>query len=223
MTNGISAGLLIAVAFAAIYASGAAAQVNPQEQPGTSFAAKANGANGTPQSMPDMRLWSFGDCDNKYPYLTSAEHKECVRVVGSEEARDARAYRICETSNARDPEEVARCKSTYKANKDRSAQSGYVPNANGQKHAAPTVEELQRVRAIASAAVENDKAVAREAAQAAAEATAAVSPGAPKREIVPEEPDGPPILAIVLSLVAAGGGTFAFLQRRNRANAFSAN
>jgi len=221
MKNGksASAGLLIALALAAVYASGAAVQEQAQGHPGASSAPKANSHDGTTQNMPDMRLWSFGDCDNKYPYFSSAEHKECVRVVGSEEARDARAYRICETSNVRDPEDIARCKSTYKANKDRSTQSGYVPNANGQKQAAATAEELQRVRAIASAAVENDKAAAREGSRAAA----AASPAFVEREIVPEEPEGPPILAIVLSLVAAAGGTFAFLQRRNRANAFSAN
>ena len=216
MKRGKSVGLLMALALAA-YGSDVGAQARAETHPGANKVA----TEGSTRNLPDMRLWSFGDCDNKFPFVNSDDHKECVRVVGSEEARDARAYRVCETSNARDPEEVARCKSTYKANKDRSAQSGYVPSANGQKQAAPTAEDLQRVRAIASAAVENDKAAAREAAQVAAAATA--SPGMPEREVVPEEPDGPPILVIVLSLIAAGGGTFAFLQRRNRGGAFSAN
>ena len=217
MNYGKSAGLVMALAVAAAYTTDVAAQPSPQGQPGASPAVKANAPEGAAQSLPDMRLWSFGDCDNKFPYSTSAEHKECVRVVGSDEARDARAYRVCETSNPRDYEEVARCKSTYKANKDRSAQSGYVPNATPQQRAAPTAEELQRVRAIASSAVENDKAAAREGSQTAAASAAA----APEREVVPEEPEGPPILAIVLSLFAAGGGTFAFLQRRRRADIFS--
>jgi len=167
-----------------------------------------------------MRLWSFGDCDNKFPYVNSDEHKECVRVVGSEEARDARAYRICETNHARDPEEVARCKGMYKANKDRAVQSGYVPDKGGQQQAAPTAEELQRVRAIASVAVESDKARVREAAQANAVAVAA--PPEPEPTPEPEEPEGPSLLVIVLSLVAMGGGSFAFLQRRKQADVLSA-
>ena len=207
MNLGKSIGLLTAFAIAAAFASDVAAQSSPEHHPGAVNVGKPN--------LPDMRLWSFGDCDNKFPYVNSDDHKECVRVVGSEEARDARAYRVCETSNPRDFEEVARCKSTYKANRDRSSQSGYVPDKAGQKQqAAPTAEELQRVRAIASAAVEKDKAAAREAAQAVA------SPAEP--EVVPEEPEGPPILAIVLSVLAAAGGTFAFLQRRKQADAFSA-
>ena len=212
MKSGKSVGLLMALAFAA-YASDTAAQTGSETHP----SATRNPVE-TPRNLPDMRLWSFGDCDNKFPYSNSEEHKECVRVVGSEDARDARAYRVCETSNARDPEEVARCKSTYKANKDKSAQSGYVPEKTAAKQAAaPTAEELQRVRAIASAAVENDKAAARDAAQ---ERTAARPDDDPQPE--PEEPEGPSVLVIVLSLVAAAGGTFAFLHRRRQSDALSA-
>ncbi|HET7033554.1 MAG TPA: hypothetical protein VFJ48_10550 [Casimicrobiaceae bacterium] len=218
MNYGKSAGLVMALALAAAYTTGVAAQASPQ--PGASVSVNAGAPEGAHQNLPDMRLWSFGECDNKFPYFNSAEHKECVRVVGSDEARDARAYRVCETSNPRDPEEVARCKSTYKANKDRSAQSGYVPNAVQQKQAAPTAEDLERVRAIASVAVENDKARVREGSQAAAVAEP-IAPAVPEREVVPEEPEGPPVLAIVLSLFAVGGGTFAFLQRRRHADIFS--
>jgi hypothetical protein len=57
----------------------------------------------------DMRLWSFGDCDRRFPYVNTEEHKECVSVVGSAEARDARALRICEVSHEKDREEVDRC------------------------------------------------------------------------------------------------------------------
>jgi hypothetical protein len=213
MNIGKSVALLMACAVAAAFASDVAAQANAEHHPAAVTVAKPN--------LPDMRLWSFGDCDEKFPYFNSDDHKECVRVVGSEEARDARAYRVCETSNARDPEEVTRCKAIYKANKDRSAQSGYVPDKGGQKQqAAPTADELKRIRAIASAAVENDKAVAREAAQTAAAARADSDAPTPTPE--PEEPEGPSILVIVLSLLAAGGGTFAFLQRRKQADAFSA-
>jgi len=213
MKSGKSAGLLMALAFSA-YASGIAAQGSAEtHRSGTSAATE-----GAARNLPDMRLWSFGDCDNKFPYVNSADHKECVRVVGSEEARDARAYRVCETSNARDPEEVARCKSTYKANKDRSAQSGYVPDKTGQQPAAPTAEELQRVRAIASMAVENDKARASETAQAVVVA----APPEPEPKPEREEPKGPSLLVIALSLLAAGAGTLAFLQRRRQAGILSA-
>lgn len=217
MKSGKSVGLLMALAVAA-YASDIAAQTSAETHPAAARVATDGGA----RNLPDMRLWSFGDCDNKFPYVNSDEHQECVRVVGSEEARDARAFRVCETANARDPEEVARCKSTYKANKDRSAQSGYVPNKVGQQQAAPTAEEMQRVRAITAVAVENDKARVREAA--AGVAVAASAPAAPEPEPTPEpeEPEGPSALVIVLSLVAAGGGTFAFLQRRRQADALSA-
>ena len=215
MKSGKSVGLLMAMVFAAC-ASDIAAQTSAETPSGATKVA----AEGSARNLPDMRLWSFGDCDNKFPYFNSDDHKECVRVVGSEEARDARAYRICETSNARDREEVARCKSTYKANKDRSAQSGYVPNKGGQQQAAPTAEDLQRVRAIASVAVENDKAAAREVAQAAAP----TAPEQAEREVVPEpeEPEGPSALVIVLSLVAAGGGAVAFVHRRQRGDVLSA-
>jgi hypothetical protein len=204
--------LLMAIALTAVFAANVAAQTSPEGHPGAVVTGKS--------ALPDMRLWSFGDCDNKFPYFNSDDHKECVRVVGSEEARDARAYRVCETSNPRDPEEVARCKATYKANKDRSTQSGYVPDKAAQKQAAPTADELKRVKAIASAGVENDKAAAREAAQVAAGA----APERPDPEPVPEpeETGGPSVLVIVLSLFAAAGGTLAFLQRRKQADAFSA-
>ena len=156
-----SIGLLCALALAATFAAETAAQGSHDSQAAASGNGKSVGAEGVTSNLPDMRLWSFGDCDNKFPFVNTDEHKECVRVVGSEEARDARAYRVCETSNARDPEEVARCKSTYKANKDRSAQSGYAPNSAPQAQAQPTAEDLQRVRAIAAAAVERDKALRR--------------------------------------------------------------
>jgi hypothetical protein len=216
MKSGKSVGLLMALAFAAC-ASDIAAQTSAD----THSSATKSASEGSTRSLPDMRLWSFGDCDNKFPYFNSDDHKECVRVVGSEEARDARAYRVCETSNARDPEEVARCKSTYKANKDRSAQSGYVPDKAGQQQAAPTAEELQRVRAIASVAVENDKARVRETAQAAPVSEGS-APHEPEPVPEPEEPEGPSALVIVLSLLAAGGGAVAFVHRRQRGDALSA-
>lgn len=216
MKNGKSAGLLVALAFAATFATDIAAQSSHEGQAAASRNGKANAAEGTAHNLPDMLLWSFGDCDNKFPFVNSDERKECVRVVGSEEARDARAYRVCETSNPSDPEEVARCKSTYKANKDRSAQSGYVPNTVPQAQAPPTAEELQRVRAIASAAVERDKAVA-----ATAGAAAASHDPDPEPTPKPEEESGPSTLVIALSLAAALLGAAAFVQRRRQGNSYS--
>jgi len=206
-----SVGLIVMLAFAAAFAAGAAAQSGSEGQAGISGSAKAGAPEGGARNLPDMRLWSFGDCDNKFPYVNSDEHKECVRVVGSEEARDARAYRVCATSNPRDPEEVARCKNTYKTNKDRSAQSGYVPNAAPQAQAQPTAEDLQRVRAIAAAAVERDKAIA----------VAAVA-AAPDPEPTPEpEETGPSTLVVALFLVGILLGAAVFVQRRRQSGMVS--
>ena len=172
-------------------------------------------AEGVARNLPDMRLWSFGDCDNKFPFVNSEERKECVRVVGSDEARDARAYRVCETGNARDPEEVARCKSTYKANKDRSAQSGYAPNSGPQAQAQPTAEDLQRLRAIAAAAVEHDK------ADAAAPAAPRVQSGVPDPETPsPEEAESSTLVIALIACVLIGGGIF--LARRRQGGMLSA-
>jgi len=68
-------------------------------------------------SADDMRLWSFGDCDRRFPYTSTPEHKECVRVVGSPQAVEARALRVCDVSHAADKEEAERCKASYRANK----------------------------------------------------------------------------------------------------------
>ena len=215
MTKLKSVGLVVMLAFAAAFAAGAAAQSGSDSQAGISGSAKAGAPEGGARDLPDMRLWSFGDCDNKYPYFNSDEHKECVRVVGSEEARDARAYRVCATSNPRDPEEVARCKNTYKTNKDRSAQSGYVPNAAPQAQAQPTAEDLQRVRTIAAAAVERDKAVA-----VAARAVAAPADADPEPTPGPEE-TGPSTLVVALFLVGILLGTAVFVQRRRQSGMVS--
>jgi hypothetical protein len=170
----------------------------------------AAGPANTLQNMPDMRLWSFGKCDNRFPFVNSNEHKECVRVVGSEEARDARALRVCETSNPRDPEEVARCKATYHRNKQASAQSGFVPNANGaaQTQAPPSEEELKRVKAIAAAAVERDREAARTAAAAAEPDEPIVAPDE-------EEAGFPTSLLIAFGFTALLLGAIAASRRRN--------
>ena len=210
MKNRKSIGLLCALALTATFAAQSAAQSGSEGAAAAAVSGKPAGAEAANRNLPDMRLWSFGDCDNKFPFVNSEERKECVRVVGSEEARDARAYRVCETSNARDPEEVARCKSTYRANKDRSAQSGYAPSAAPQAQAQPTAEDLQRVRAIAVAAVERDKAAA--AAPAAQEGNG----GIPDPEIPPPPPEESGSSMLVIALIAGvliGGGVF-FARRR---------
>lgn len=186
--DGIPAGLAVCIlALSAVLAAGALAQTG---------GGPANASN----TLPDMRLWSFGECDNRFPFVNSADHKECVRVVGSEEARDARALRVCETSNTRDPEEVARCKATYLRNKQSAAQSGYVPNVKVETQAPPSAEELKRVKAIALAAVERDK----EAARAATIAAATVEPDEP---VVQSEED----TGISMSAVIAFGFTVLLL------------
>jgi hypothetical protein len=92
-----------------------------------------------------------------------------VRVVGSEEARDARALRVCDKSHDKDPQEAARCKANYRANRQHAAQHGLVPDSAAQ-HEAPTPKMMQKVRAITAAAVETDRAASAASAPAAPEA-----------------------------------------------------
>ena len=173
----------------------------------SAIAQTASGAGNAPQSMPDMRLWSFGECDNQFPFVNSNEHKECVRVVGSEEARDARAFRVCDTSNSRDRAEVERCKSTYTANKQAAAH----PNAP------PSADEIKKVKALAAAAVERDKAAA-----AAATATAVPQPDEPIVQSPDDDSWSYPIsLILALAFGATLLGTAAVMSRRRQANALS--
>jgi len=167
------------LALSTLLATGAVAQTaggvsNASAVPGVT--AKPPAPDAIPLGADDMRLWSFGECDRRFPYADSDEHKQCVRVVGSEEARDARAYRVCDVSHERDREEAARCKAAYKANRQKAAQEGYAPSAAAQpvqRPAAPPPDVMRKVRAIAEAAVEQD----REATSAeAAAAPAAVDP-----------------------------------------------
>ena len=131
-------------------------------------------------------------------------------------SRKWRALRVCETSNPGDPEEVARCKTTYKANKHAAAQSGYVPNAPVQPKAPPTADEIKKVKAIAAAAVERDKA-------AAVVATAAV--GQPDEPIPAytgdDESSYSTSLILALAFGAALLGTAAVMSRRKQAGAYS--
>ena len=216
MKNDKTMGLLLALAFASIFATDVAAQRGRARQAAASGQATAGAAESTGRLAPDMRLWSFGDCDNKFPYVDTDEHKECVRVVGSEEARDARAYRVCETGNPGDAAEVARCKDTYQTNKDRSARSGYVPNVAAQEQAQPTAADLQRVRAIASAAVERESAIAAPAAAPVAAPVAAAAAPNPAPAPEPEEKSGSSTLVIALSVAALlGGGAYAARRKQS--------
>jgi hypothetical protein len=105
----------------------------------------------------DMRLWSFGDCDRRFPYVNSAERKACVRVVGSPEATEARALRVCEVSHEKDREEIERCKAAYHVNKEQATRDGVVPNGLAVAQAAPSPEMMKRVKAISAAAVEKER------------------------------------------------------------------
>jgi len=159
----------------------------------------------------DMRLWSFGDCDRRFPYVNTDEHKECVRVVGSPEARDARALRVCEVSHQTDREEIDRCKSAYHANKERAARDGVVANAPAVSQAPPSEEMMRRVKVITSAAVEAKRAADAAAAPPADEAV----PEAPAQQI---EPETSSVTTIGLVLLVVGFlGYMMMMVRRKQA------
>ena len=154
----------------------------------------------------DMRLWSFGDCDRRFPYVNADEHKECVRVVGSAEARDARALRICEVSHEKDHEEIDRCKASYRTNKEKAAQDGVLSNAPTAAQAPPSEEMMHRVKVITAAAVEAERAAALTAAPPASEA----EPEPPSNSAEPESSSVRTIgLALLLVVVLGYGFTVA--------------
>jgi hypothetical protein len=125
---GLSIGLL---AMAALVSAAALGQAKGGPSGGDATAgglAKAGGAVVAGAASSDMRLWSFGECDRNFPFVDTPEHKECVRVVGSDEAKDTRAARVCETSHAKDPAEATRCKAAYLENKARAEHGGFRAN-----------------------------------------------------------------------------------------------
>jgi len=65
----------------------------------------------------DLRLWSFGDCERTFPRADSRQYQECVRVVGSPEAKDLRAQRACEDGYAKDPKGLDLCVSASRQTK----------------------------------------------------------------------------------------------------------
>ena len=149
--------------------------------------------SGEVSSQVDMRLWSFGNCERNFPSADSAEYQECMRVVGSVEAKDLRAQRSCEDSYASDQAGIDRCLSGYHRTKE-----GSTPAI-----AATTLspEMTLKVQAIASAAVEQTSTVATESVSAAA-TTSRNAPSLMSRIVVG-------VLAILL--LGVGG---AFVLRR---------
>ena len=166
----------------------------------------ASSSRVTVAATEDMRLWSFGDCDRRFPYVNTDEHKECVRVVGSPAARDARALRICEVSHQKDREEIDRCKAAYGANKEKAAKDGVVANAPTTAQAPPSEEMMRRVRAITAAAVEAN----RSAALAEAPPPDEEQAESPSRSMEPESSSVTTIgLALLLVVILGYGFTVA--------------
>lgn len=152
----------------------------------------------------DMRLWSFGDCDRRFPYVDTNEHQECVRAVGSAEARDARALKVCEVSHQSDREEAQRCMDTYKSNKEKAARNFAGTVGPEVSLATPSPEVMRRVKAITSAAVEE-----RQAGAPAAPPTAnAQSQGAPasSAEAASSSSSAPTIAFVLLAVILVGIG-----------------
>jgi hypothetical protein len=168
------------------------------------------GASGTAAvGAEDMRLWSFGECDRRFPYTNSDEHKECVRVVGSAEAKDARALRMCALSHAHDPAEIERCQSGYQANKEKAAQDGVVPNTTAAPQAPPSAEVMRNVKAITAAAVEANR----------ADAGPVAAPAPAVEEAPPAQEDESSIISTIgtVFLVLVLLGLVATLARRRMA------
>ena len=201
-------------------ATGALAQVAPGSSP------TALPTETLPRDGNDMRLLSFGDCDRRFPYGDSKERKECARVVGSEEAKEARAYYLCAASHQRDPAEAARCRAAYQENRKRAAEEGFSATGASRPKGEASPEMIEKVRAITAIGVEHDRAAA---AQAAADPAAALAPATSETVVdatLPDQ-DRPGVardswsLATIVGvlsfflLVIAGGA--AFVRRRQTA------
>jgi len=177
VAQGVSIALL---ACASVLPADVLAQANspgarpPAADAGAGRTAKA-GAVAAGAASLDMRMWSFGDCSKSFPYVESPEHKECIRVVGSDEAKDARAIYYCSVSHAKDPAEATRCKEAYFANKSEAEQEGFRA-----KMTSPPQEA-----AVAAPAPKRDK-----DAEIAAltRALKAIDPEEPAPEVAPAAP-----------------------------------
>lgn len=183
---------------------------------GLMLCANAFAQNGTvPRATTEeMRLWSFGDCDRRFPYIGTPDHQECVRIVSSPEARDARALRVCETSHPTDHAELERCKAAYRSNKEKAArEAAGVPTADPS---AASPEVMRRVKAITTAAVEEQRA----AAGAAAPEAAAPEPAVQRATEAPTpEKSTWKGTVITVMLLAIGAGLGVNLVRRKQASA----
>jgi hypothetical protein len=158
----------------------------------------------------DMRLWSFGECDRRFPYVETDEHKECVRAVGSPEARDARALNVCEKSHATDLAEIERCKAVYQSNKERAAREGVAV----RDLEAPSPEIMRRVKAISGETLEDTPALPR-----------LVPPPAVPRQSEPAAVNDPTespavsamdVILLVIGALALGAG---FMRRKTAQSA----
>ena len=174
----------------------------------TDVLAQTAAPRGTVAPAEDMRLWSFGDCDRRFPYVNTDEHKQCVRVVGSAEARDARALRICEVSHAQDQGEIDRCKSAYRTNKEKAAQDGVVSDAPATAQAPPSEEMMRRVKVITAAAVEANR--------SAALAAAPPPDGEQAESSSSAEPESSSVTTIGLALLLVGVLGYGFTLARKK-------
>jgi hypothetical protein len=186
---------IMALALGLMVCANAFAQSAGQQ---SSAARQSGAAPRVAAATDDMRLWSFGDCARRFPY-----------DVGSPEAVEARALRVCDVSHAADKEEAERCKSSYKANKLRAAQDGVAANALAAPQAPPSDEVMRRVKAIGTAAVEDQRAETASAPKI--EATEEIAPQ-------PEESSWKGTL-LTVALLAVGAGLGVNLRRRKQAQA----
>lgn len=162
-------------------------------------------------TMAEMQLWSFGECDRRFPYADTQEHQDCVRIVSSPEAKDARALRVCEVSHQPDANEVERCKGVYYANKAKAARDSSASTALEIAQAAASPETMRMVKAITSAAVEERQAVG--VAKAPAPANAPAPPVATAAE--PESSSPMPTIGLaLLGVVAVGFGAKNVMRKK---------
>ena len=167
---------------------------------------KVGGAGAVEAKRGDMRLWSFGECDRSFPNTGSAEHKDCVRVVGSDEAKDARAVHYCDVSHAKDPVEATHCKEAYFANKSEAEHEGFRANPSSSAPVvAPVVYTPKRDKAAEIAAL--TRALTAPDPEAPASAAADPAPGsAPAMEKEPQPstfPTGTGVFWLSLMLLLA--------------------
>lgn len=158
----------------------------------------------------DMRLWSFGDCERRFPYVDTDLYKECVYIVGSPEARDARALHVCEVSNGTDRQEAERCKATYVANKEKVAQQALAASSPVSALPPPSAEVMRRVKAITTAAVEDKRTAGQTEAPPRSPAPESPSMEAPAQA----ESSSVSTIAVVLLVVALAGIGATVLRRR---------